>query len=55
MSTEDVYDFEDMESYNESNDYCECQVCFSIVNDPIIIKEFGYEWLLCPNCGGECL
>lgn len=55
MNEEDIYDFNDRESYEENDDWFECQSCFALIKDPYVIKEFGMEWYLCPECGGECV
>lgn len=52
MSTEDIYDFEDRDYYDEQEGYFECS-CGWFGDSPNIIKEFGMVFYICPACSGE--
>ena len=54
MKNEDIWDLSEKEEYYEDCEY-ECQMCYWKGNDPYVLKEFGMVWMLCPECGGECL
>lgn len=50
--TEDIYDREEHESYEEDDGYF-CFSCGWFGKDVYIVKEYGMEWALCPICGAE--